>query len=182
MFWRKLSFAHALPRSGPRGCADLDSFRTGMRSVAGAVNVLTTVSKGRRYGLTATAVCSLSAEPPRLLACVNKNGVTFQALRRSRLIAVNVLNADQVETAKRFAGMVDDGKDRFDNDDWSDGEVGGLPILNDACAVFQCRVSQMIEAVSHAIFVCDVYEATAMPGQAPLVYCEGDFRSVEAVT
>jgi flavin reductase (DIM6/NTAB) family NADH-FMN oxidoreductase RutF len=60
------SFAHALPREGPSGCVDLASFRAGMRALAGAVTVLTTVHDGRRWGLTATAVCSVSADPPRL--------------------------------------------------------------------------------------------------------------------
>ncbi|WP_299452255.1 flavin reductase family protein [uncultured Pigmentiphaga sp.] len=43
-----------------------------MRRIPSAVAIASTSYDRERRGLTATAVCSVSAEPPQLLACVNK--------------------------------------------------------------------------------------------------------------
>src|SRR6185436_15849319 len=55
---------------------DAGQFKAGMRSLAGAVNIITSAHAGHRYGMTATAVCSASAEPPTVLVCINKLATT----------------------------------------------------------------------------------------------------------
>ena len=57
----------------PETLIDLATFRACMRQVPGAVTVVTTVHEGTRGGLTATAVCSVSADPPQILVCVNRS-------------------------------------------------------------------------------------------------------------
>ena len=57
---------------------DSDRFRAGMAQLTGAVNIIATRNGQILSGLTASAVCSLSSEPPRLIACVNINGNSFQ--------------------------------------------------------------------------------------------------------
>ena len=58
--------------AAPVVTADPEDFKEGMRQLAAGVTIVTTAVGERRNGLTATAVCSLSAEPPMLLACVNR--------------------------------------------------------------------------------------------------------------
>ena len=48
-----------------------NNFKIGMRQLAAAVNIITTTHNGEKEGLTATAACPVSAEPPQLLVCVN---------------------------------------------------------------------------------------------------------------
>lgn len=43
-----------------------------MRRLGAACTVIASMKDGVRVGLTATAVCSVSAAPPRLLVCVNQ--------------------------------------------------------------------------------------------------------------
>src|SRR5260221_12983341 len=81
-------------------------FKTAMRRVASTVCVLTTEYEGRRWGLTATAICSLSAEPPSLIACVNREAEAHTAITLSRRICINVLSEEQIEVAQRFSGML----------------------------------------------------------------------------
>ena len=59
----------------------LEQFRLGMRLLAGAVNIITGVHAGRRHGMTATAVCSVSADPPTVLVCINKLAATHAAVQ-----------------------------------------------------------------------------------------------------
>ena len=170
-------FAHALPREGPLGCVDLTGFRSGMRALAGTVMVLTTVHAGRRSGLTATAVCSLSAEPPRLLACVNQRGASYAAFAASRRLAVNVLAEGQFAIAEVFAGQGGPGSDRFALGVWTEGEAEGLPVLEGAVSTFECRTAEMIDALTHAILIADIMAVRMSPDLRPLLYCDGRFTA-----
>lgn len=174
---RNSPFAHALPRGAPSGGADLASFRAGMRALAGAVTVLTTVYDGRRWGLTATAVCSLSAEPPRLLACVNQHGASFAAFAASRRLAVNILAEGQYAVAQSFAGQGGPGGDRFASGTWREGDAEGLPVLEGAVGTFECRIAEMIDALTHVILIGDIMAARTNPEGQPLLYCDGRFTT-----
>jgi flavin reductase (DIM6/NTAB) family NADH-FMN oxidoreductase RutF len=170
-------FAHALPRGAPAGGADPADFRSGMRALAGAVTVLATAHGGRRWGLTATAVCSLSAEPPRLIACVNQRGASFAAFRTSRALAVNVLADDQFTVAERFAGRDAAAGDRFSTGAWREGMLG-LPVIEGCAGAFECRVAEIIDAGTHAILICDVIAVRTSEDARPLLYCDGRFTGL----
>lgn len=170
-------FAHALPRLAPSGGVDLDSFRAGMRVLAGAVTVLTTVYDGRRWGLTATAVCSVSADPPRLLACVNQRGASHAAFAASRRLAVNVLACGQDAIAQNFAGQGRPGGDRFETGTWRIGEAEGLPVLEGAASTFECRTAEMIDALTHTILIADIMAVGTNLDRRPLLYCDGRFTA-----
>lgn len=169
---------HVLQEVEPAGCVDVHTFRTGMRMLSAGVTVLTTRVDDQRHGLTATAVCSLSPEPARLLACVNKAGRAFAAMTSSSLLAVNVLSHDQVDIAKRFAGMDGDGADRFGVGDWEDGAVGELPTLRGSCCSLQCRIAEIIDSVSHGIMICNILKVSVAEHAKPLVYSQGRFTSL----
>lgn len=161
-------------------------FKSGMRRLAGAVCILTMKKDGVRAGLTATAVMSVSAEPPRLVVCVNRSVFAHELLEPGGALCVNVLGAGNLEDARRFAGMVEgvSGDARFAGGDWCD--VGDeAPSLADALTAFQCRVVELMPAGSHTLVLCEVVgvrlsggkEAPA-PAPQPLVYFDGRFASL----
>jgi len=156
-----------------------DDFRSGMRRLAGGVCVLTSELDGVPAGLTATAVTSLCAEPPRLLACVNKTVFAHAAIVGSGSVCINVLATDDVDLAKRFAGMLPGvaGNARFEGIDWH-RHPGGAPVLDGALVSFQCRVGEVVPAHSHSILICDVIGVVLGDAAGvPLVYANGQFRS-----
>lgn len=53
--------------------ADKQSFRDAMAQVGAAVNIITTDGPAGRAGFTASAVCSVTDEPPTLLVCLNRS-------------------------------------------------------------------------------------------------------------
>src|SRR6266446_1108099 len=83
--------------------ADDATFKTAMRLLAGGVTIVATSCDGQVSGLTATAVCSLALSPPRVLACVNHAGVTYELISKSRIMSVNLLAEGQEDLAQRFA-------------------------------------------------------------------------------
>lgn len=147
---------------------DTDSFRSAMARFPGAVTIVTARSARERLGITATAVCSVTAEPPSLLACVNRRTGTCAAMSDSGLFNVSLLPDPSGPLAMRFAGAGGvTGEAKFDMGDWSE-DARGLPVLRDAPVAFCCEVGQRIEAGSHAIFIGRIVEIHQADGAALL--------------
>lgn len=145
-----------------------------------SVCVITTEHEGSRYGLTATAVSSVTADPPRLLVCVNKSGQTHGMILAAGRFCVNVLAEDQDNVAMIFAGMGGRDIDRFATGDW--GVLAtGAPALRGASAVFDCRLAQVIDQSSHSMLLGDVRATTHRPGADTLLYGARRFRQLRKV-
>ena len=141
----------------PDNLIDAATFRACMRQVPGAVTVVTTVHQGTRGGLTATAVCSVSADPPQMLVCVNRSSSAEAVIAAAGRFGVSFLSHEQEPVANAFAASLDD---RFDHAEWT--ELGsGVPLLQDAAAAFDCVVVQMIQAGTHTIFIGAIVSAVA---------------------
>ena len=95
--------AHA--RSRDLSAVSAEQFKQGMRCLAAGVTIVTTVHDGVRGGLTATAVTSLSADPPQVLVCVNRTANAHDLIHRGSLLCVNVLCHGHKDLAARFAGQ-----------------------------------------------------------------------------
>src|SRR5690349_10286801 len=106
-------------------------FRLAMRQLASAVTIVTSGSGPCRRGLTATAVCSLSADPPSLLVCINKQTECHEIIRQNGHFCVNALGADDEGLAGRFAGRDGShGLSRFSAGSWTE-LVTGAPVLQE---------------------------------------------------
>ena len=162
--------------------ADPESFKSGMRHLAAHVCLITTVdSDGVRLGLTATAVCSVSAEPPTLLCCVNRQIPPFAAIRASGIFAVNVLGVNDLELAERFAGVIQ-GEPRFATGVWSTLATGA-PILESALAIFDCRVALLEEVATHGILFGEILAVRSQTSHTEaLIYAHGKFGVFSPIT
>lgn len=157
-----------------------DDFRRALRRFAGACTVVTTCDGSGApegwAGLAATAVCSLSVEPPRLLVCVNRTVFAHRLIRETGVLAVNVLGRAHSDIAERFGGgRCASPQEKFALGEWRAGTTGA-PILADALAAFDCKVAETLPGSTHDVFVCDV---TAVFEHAhfvdPLIYFNGEF-------
>lgn len=153
--------------------ANTDAFRRAMRRVPSAVTVVTAEHGGRRRGLTATAVCSVSADPPQVLACVNQGGRAHACIARAQAFAINYLSDAQAPVAMAFSRQADDPDERFRPQDWVAG-AQGVPLLRDALVSFACRVVQSVECGTHTIFVGEILEIRQQD-QRSLLYKSGEF-------
>jgi len=143
-----------------------------------SVCVVTTAAGGTRYGLTATAVASVSARPPRLLVCINQKGATHDRIIESGRFCVNVLGEHQTEVAKVFAGMGGEIPDRFSAGTWTTLTTGA-PALVGASAVFDCEVGEVSDQYSHSVIFGDVVGVTHLEGQDTLLYGVRRFRQLQ---
>jgi flavin reductase (DIM6/NTAB) family NADH-FMN oxidoreductase RutF len=151
------------------------SFIQGMRQLASGVTLITTAHQGRLAGLTATAVCSVSADPPQLLACINRQAETHRLIEGSNAFAVNVLAHHQHRLAKVFAGAGGVyGDHRFAAAEWRTLATGA-PVLSPCVASFDCQLVELVPAATHSIFIGRVVAVELQAELDPLVYVEGDY-------
>lgn len=145
-----------------------------------SVCVITTELGGERFGLTATAVSSVSAEPPRLLVCVNKNGLTHEKIVRSGHFCVNVLTEGHHKAAMVFAGIGGSREDRFAAGEWTTLKTGA-PALVGAAAVFDCLVGEASDQATHTVFFGDVVATAHRKGEDTLLYGARRFRQLRKI-
>lgn len=156
-----------------------EQFKFAMRSLAAAVNVVTSVHAGRRYGMTATAACSVSADPPTLLVCINRTTSTHDAIAKSGAYCINVLRTEDSNLSTAFSGA-QSGEARFRSRDWSRLATGS-PVLIDALVSFDCRVVKKVAHGTHTVFFGAVEQLLFGKKGRPLVYAEGQYAKLASL-
>ncbi|MGX7895336.1 flavin reductase family protein [Tsuneonella sp. HG222] len=144
----------------------LDAFRSAMRHVAATVYAVTTGPEADRHGILATAVSSLSFDPPSLLVCINRTASLHEPLACADTFCVNVLGAGNRDVADAFTERR--GEDRFTVGAWK--EVFGVPVLQTAQSSFVCRTAYRHEFGTHTIFIGELLDARHREDAAPLTY------------
>lgn len=158
---------------------DTAKFRALLRNQAGAVAVITVGAPGDRTGLTATAVCSLSDDPPTVLVCVNRNASAHDRISEFGAFGVNFLSTRQRDIAEAFSGRTKHkGESRFSHGDWSELATGA-PILSETVSSLDCRVIEQHAFSTHTIFIGQVAEGSYREDCAPLLYFRGGFCDLD---
>lgn len=148
---------------------DRQSFFDVMASFPSGVAIVTTVSEGGLpRGLTTTAVCSVSADPPTILVCVDLASRTLDALRARRSFVVNFIGEGRSELCLLFASKEED---KFAAVEWRP-TPSGLPLLHeDALAWAECSTVHELEIGDHVLLVADVGDGGVRPElEPPLMY------------
>ena len=151
-------------------------FRHVVGHLASGVTIVTALDDGKRFGMTASSVTSLSADPPLMLACINDAVPTASAVARSGKYVVNILGEHHGELAQQFAVA---SRDKFRNVAMRSGKLG-VPMVTEALAHIECEVIEQVAGGSHSIFIGRVVSATAGVGR-PLTYFRGGFGRFEFV-
>ncbi|MGI4798541.1 MAG: flavin reductase family protein [Janthinobacterium lividum] len=147
-----------------------DGFRLAMRKLASTVSLVTTVEAGIRYGMPATAVSSLSLEPPSLLVCVNRSASMHGPTTRSRYFCVNLLSHAQAPLLGEFSSRAS--AERFGVGGWKTGPFG-LPFLPDAASYLFCAVEDELHYGTHTVFIGRVTGVQADETAPALIYHAG---------
>lgn len=154
---------------------DSAAYRNAISRFLTGVTIVTTVADEKPSGLTATAIASVTLEPPTLLACLNRHSTTCQAIVQAGRFTVNVLASDQTDIAKLFASRETDKFQQLAV--LGHGiETGsfGTPHLRGALASIDCAVSATTDIGTHRIFFGEVQQVQCAEG-SPLGYFRGAF-------
>jgi flavin reductase (DIM6/NTAB) family NADH-FMN oxidoreductase RutF len=157
----------------------ITDYRAAISRFLTGVTLVTARSEGLAQGITASAVASVTLEPPTLLICLNRQSATCHAVSGAGRFCVHILADDQLELARHFASRI---PDKFANlvelglGSTHDSPLGN-PIVDGALAYLECRVVTQTDVGTHRVFFGEVVSVDAREG-SPLAYFRGQFASL----
>ncbi len=152
---------------------DASLFRSLLGRFATGVTIVTARdAEGVHHGMTVSAFCSLSLEPPMVLMCIDKTATMFDLLTTGDSFTVNILASHQEEIARRFAAAE---SDKFEGIGYVPVDTGAA--LEDVLASAQCTRVSSVEAGDHAIVIGEVRTAAVTEGE-PLLYFRGGYAGL----
>ncbi|CUX14870.1 MULTISPECIES: NADH-dependent FMN reductase RutF [Agrobacterium] len=149
-------------------------YRNAMARLGAAVNIVTTNGAAGRAGFAATAVCSVSDNPPTLLVCLNRNASAYKVVKANGVICINTLAAHHEVLSTLFGGKTP-AEERFAAGNWGVLETGA-PVLEDALVSFDCRIREAHDGGTHDILICDVVDMKINAGEEALMYFNRRYR------
>jgi flavin reductase ActVB len=151
-----------------------DEFKAALGRFASGVTVVTTKdAKGELHGLTVSAFCSVSLEPPLVLICIEKKTGSYHAFVESEKFVVNILSESQEHISNQFAFKHED---KFDGISFQDG-IDDLPVLEGCLVNLECRQKYSYDGGDHTIFVGEIHQIHVSDGQ-PLTYFHGNYHQL----
>ena len=159
-----------LPRGERQTVINSKLLRDALGSFATGVTIVTTSHDGRNIGLTANSFNSVSLDPPLVLWSLAKKSSNIEAFMSVDAFAVHILGADQESLSNRFATP---GIDKFEGMKFKKSE-GGVPLLQDCAARFECRTAYRYDGGDHIIFVGEVLDLEQSEKE-PLLFHRGKY-------
>ncbi|MDM0055589.1 NADH-dependent FMN reductase RutF [Variovorax fucosicus] len=157
----------ALPRS---------EYRDAMARLGAAVNIITTDGVAGRAGFTASAVCSVTDDPPTLLLCLNRTASVYPAFQTNGVLCVNVLAAGQQTLSGVFGGKTPM-DERFASANWRHC-ITGSPVLDGAAVSFDCRVVRSTGVGTHDVLFCEVVAIAVGAAAHGLIYFDRRYHDL----
>jgi flavin reductase (DIM6/NTAB) family NADH-FMN oxidoreductase RutF len=152
-----------------------EEFRAALGRFASGVTIVTTKDKAEGlHGITVSAFCSVSLNPPLILICIDNRSSSLEHLAEGCCFAVNILSEEQQHLSQKFASK---DPDRFGGVDFKEGDLSRSPLLDQAIAHLECRAVHNYPAGDHTIVVGEV-ECVQVSGDNPLLYCRGGYQKL----
>lgn len=156
------------------------AFRAAMANLSAAVNVVTTDGPHGLAGMTVSAACSVTDDPPTMLVCLNRSSGSHPVVLANGRLCVNVLATDQQELAVHFAGATHvRTSQRFGHGSW-DFRTHGVPVLQDALASIVGRIVTEHVHGSHSVAFVEVEAVSVRADSGALVYFQRRFHNLGA--
>jgi flavin reductase len=150
--------------------ADKTTYREAMSRLGAAVNIITSTGPDGDVGFTASAVCSVTDDPPTLLVCMNRASKSHAAFQTAKILCVNVLAHEHQELSAPFASIGElPMAERFARAKWL-RLATGAPVLENSATSFDCSIDQIVEVGTHSVFFCGVKAIHLGPATAGLIY------------
>lgn len=148
------------------------NFRAVMRHFPTGVTVVTSIKDGEPRGVTVNAFASVSADPPMVLICINREARSYLYISTSKIFCVNILSGDQRALAERFSGKLRE--KQFEGVGYRT-DATGAAVLDGVVGHLDCEVTEEHHAGTHSIFIGRVISGDSRPG-SPLGYYDGAFH------
>ena len=150
-------------------------FREAMSRVGAAVHVVTTDGLAGLGGITASAVTSITLDPPMMLFCVNKRSRCAATIIKNEVFCINTLARADQGLSDIFAGRTPHKlEERFAATEWTTLATGA-PVLPSALVAFDCRLVEAKEVGTHLMMIGTVEAIEIAPKAEALMYAHREY-------
>lgn len=137
--------------------------------VTSGLYVLTLTQDGTETGMLVSWVQQCSFKPPQISIALTPSRPIAELLQRQALFTLNILESDQTDMIVHFGRGFAPGEDAFHRLDVVRGGVGG-PVLAEALAVLECRVTERYSAGDHDLFIAEILAGRVLGDGQPMVH------------
>ncbi|WP_456846729.1 flavin reductase family protein [Cellulomonas sp. P5_C6] len=156
-----------------------EAFRSAVGRLPAGVAVITLRWRGTLHAMTASAITSVSLEPPMLLFCVHTDARFRDALDDVDTWSVSVLADDQGHTADWLASPGRPAIDQLARVPHHPAQEADAVWVDGAAAWFDCRTASVHRAGDHDVVIGTVLaEAQGAADAGGLVHLRGRLRPV----
>lgn len=152
------------------------SYKAALRKVPAAVAIISAGHNGQVSGMTATAISSVSADPPMILACVHRDARTRRLISAAGRFSINFLADHQMDIAARFAQPELSAAERFCDRRWR-LDCRHAPFLEGSIAFFECNIVHETTHGTHHVFIAEVNDVRSDRSE-PLLYLDRAYRQL----
>ena len=133
--------------------------------------IVSSKKDGKFNGQIANTVFQLTAEPPTIGVCINKNNLTHEYIQESKVFTVSILST---QATMKFIGLFGFkcGRDidKFKEIDYKIGKTGAPIVLNNTIGYLECEVTGSMDAGTHTLFVGKLMDAEIINDKEPMTY------------
>jgi flavin reductase (DIM6/NTAB) family NADH-FMN oxidoreductase RutF len=154
---------------------DPQAKKSALRMVSYGLYVVTATTTDDRSAFLCNWLTQCSFEPPLIVVAVENEAHSLKVMRAAGVFAVNVLESGQRELAGWFGRHSDKVGDKLANRELL-ATPSGMPLLPEALAWWECRITNMMSAGDHQLVLAEVVGAGVIREAAPLQLKETGFR------
>jgi len=133
--------------------------------------VVTSRMGDRLNGQIANTVFQITSEPPTVAVSINKNNLTWQFIKDSRVFAVSVLSQDTpLFFIGRFGFKSGREVDKLDGVNYRIGQTKAPLVIDNAVSYLEAKVTREMDVGTHTVFVGEIVDADILNEKACMTY------------
>ncbi|OPY56158.1 MAG: High molecular weight rubredoxin [Pelotomaculum sp. PtaU1.Bin035] len=142
-----------------------------LHKISYGLYIVTSGKEGRYNGQIANTAFQISSEPATIAISINKQNLTNEFIRDSKLFTVSVLDQETpLSLVGQFGFKSGREVDKFAGVNYQIGRSGVPYITGHTLAYLEAKVLQEIDAKTHTIFIGEVTGAEVMKEGLPMTY------------
>jgi flavin reductase (DIM6/NTAB) family NADH-FMN oxidoreductase RutF/rubredoxin len=147
------------------------TIRAALDKISYGLYVVTSIKDNKINGQCSNTVFQLTDKPLQLSVCLNKNNLTYEYIEQSGVLAISLLEQNDLEMVHTFGYKSGRNVDKFAEIEYISGQ-NGCPILKKCAAYLEGRIlrDKIVDVGTHSLFVVDVTAGMTISDQRPLTY------------
>ncbi len=135
------------------------------------VYVVTSIKENKLNGQIANTVFQITSEPPAIAVSINKDNLTHEFIKQSKVLAASILSQDTpLSFIGHFGFKSGRDLDKLSGINYKIGETGAPLVTDNSLAYLEARVNKEVDVGTHTIFIGEVVGAEVIKEGEPMTY------------